>query len=485
MNLFKTRVFDKIFGFIEKWYYIFLIIILLMAAFNLFYNLGDFPIYSWDEARHGVNAFEMIKRNNYIVSTYGYNIDYWNLKPPISYWAIILGYRLAGFNPLGLRFFSALSAIATIIMISLFTLSWSGRLASLVSAAVLTTTIPYITEHCARTGDADSLFVLFFTASILSLIMVDKNIKWLYAAGISFALAFLTKSWHAGGIVIIGGIYLILTKKLFRLGRRQLFLFMLSASAPIFIWGALRYSQDGLTFFKTMAGYDLIARTSRTLEGHVGDAYYYINVLQGSYFYWLIVLSGIVLGSALLIQPEGAGHIPEYVLGLILWTIIPFILYTIAKTKIAWYILPLYPAMAIGIGAGCQKLLKYNRKNLILQVLVSIMIVFAIFRNEALIVERIANPEADPVQEMIRSIGEKQQYRGRKIYIHHFEQSYWLSAGLYGDMITVEGGAEGFLKDNTKGVLLFITKENKEVLGKEIDTLKVVVENQTAYIFSK
>jgi 4-amino-4-deoxy-L-arabinose transferase-like glycosyltransferase len=457
-----------------------------LAAFNLFYNLGSFPIYSWDEARHGVNAYEMIKKNNYIVSTYGYNIDYWNLKPPISYWAIILGYRLAGFNPFGLRLFSAISAIATIILISLFTLVRSGRLASLISASVLTTSISYITEHCARTGDADSIFVLFFSASILSLMMIDKNIKWLYSAGVTFALAFLTKSWHAGGVVVIGVVYLFLTRRLFKLSRRELLLAILSCTAPIFIWATLRYSQDRLTFFKAMVGFDLIARTSKTLEGHIGDLYFYIDVLKDSYFYWLIVLSGTTLAVTSIIQPKTVGYRKsEYALGIVLWIAIPFLLYTIAKTKISWYMLPLYPAMAIGIGTASQQLLKYKKGNLILQALVSLMIIFSLFRNETFIIGRISNPKAEPAQELIKMVGEQQQYRGRKIYIHHFEQSYWLSADLYGDMNTVEGGVEGFLKDNTKGVLLFITKENKRDLGKEIDSLKVVGENQAAYIFSK
>jgi 4-amino-4-deoxy-L-arabinose transferase-like glycosyltransferase len=116
MSIFNTKYFDGVLDFIEKNYYIFLMAILLMSALNIFYNIGKAPINSWDEARHGVNAYEMIKRNNYIVNTYSYKNDYWNLKSPISYWAIIMGYKLMGFNPSGLRIVLSVSAYLTILM---------------------------------------------------------------------------------------------------------------------------------------------------------------------------------------------------------------------------------------------------------------------------------------------------------------------------------------------------------------------------------
>lgn len=486
MNMFDTKSVDKIINFIEKRYYFFLVIILSTAVFNIFYNLGIAPINSWDEARHGVNAYEMIKRNNYIVNTYAYNNDYWNLKPPVSYWTIILGYRLAGFNALGLRLFSAIAAVLTILAVAIFVLYNHGRTASLISTAALTTTVPFILEHCSKSGDADSIFILFFTLSIMCLTLARKNISWLYGSGFAFALAFLTKSWHAGSIAVIIVIYLAINRTLFRMNKKEIILFILSISFPIFIWVLLRYSQDGFTFFKNMIGYDLMARTSRTLEGHIGGKCYYFEHFQWSYFYWFLVFISTTLAAITVAGPETLTNDDKnYILCIALWITIPFLLYTIAKTKIWWYIFPIYPVLAISIGAASSILLKVKKANIIMPILLSGMIILSIIKNQLLITDKISNIKPEPIQVLFKELEKHPEYKGRKIYINHFEQSYWLCAELYGDLVPVPGGIEGFLKDNGNSPMLFITKDKKIDLGNNRPNLKVVIENENASIYSK
>lgn len=486
MNIFSTKFFDDLLDFIEKNYYIFLAVILLMSALNIFYNTGKMPIYSWDEARHGVNAYEMIKRNNYIVNTYSYKNDYWNLKPPMSFWAVIMGYKLAGFNPLGLRIFSGVSAYVTILMVTLFTFFRYGKLASIISAAVLSTTVPYILEHCARTGDPDSIFVLFFTAAMMATALMEKKIAYLYAAGIFFALAFLTKSWHAGCIVVICIIYIIASGIIFKLKLKHIILFMLSASLPIIVWGIVRYREDGFVFFREMIRYDLMARTSRTLEGHIGSRSYYIGILQSSYGYWLIIFMSTLLAASALLRPGEFNREKrnQYLL-IFLWIAIPVILYSIPNTKIAWYILPVYPAMAISIGAVSNFLLRCKSRNLILQAMLSIMIIFSLYKNEALIIGKISKPKTIEAQLLFKDLEKLPEYRSKHIYIIHFEQSYFLCAELYNDLMPISGGIKAFMEDNTDNALLFITKDRKEMQDVRKYNLKVVVENKSACIFIK
>jgi len=486
MNLFNTKSVDRILNFIEKRYYFFLLITLSTAVFNIFYNLGTVPINSWDEARHGVNAYEMIKRNNYIVNTYAYNNDYWNLKPPVSYWTIILGYRLAGFNALGLRLFSAIAGLLTIMAVAIFVLYNHGRIASLISTAVLTTTVPFILEHCSRSGDADAIFILFFTLSIMCLTLARKNELWLYGSGFNFALAFLTKSWHAGSIAVIIAIYLAVNRALFGRNKKEVTLFILSVSFPILMWVLLRYSQDGFTFFKNMIGYDLMARTSRTLEGHIGGMCYYFEHYQWSYFYWFLVFISTTLAVITDTSPETLTNDDKnYILCIALWITIPFLLYTIAKTKIWWYIFPIYPALAISIGATSSILIKVKKANIIMPILLSGMILLAVTKNQLLIIDKISNIKTDPIQVLFKELEKHPEYDGRKIYIDHFEQSYWLCVELYGDLVPVSGGIKGFLKDNDNSTLLFITKDKKIDLGNNIHNLKIIIENENACIYSR
>ncbi len=486
MNIFNTKLFDSLIKLIEKLYYIIFIVILMVALFNVFFNLGIVPIESFDEARHGVSAYEMMKRNNYVVNTYAYNNDYWNLKPPISFWIIVLGYKIAGFNPLGLRLFSGLAAMLTILIIGIFSLYKYGRLASLISTIAIATTIPFITEHCARTGDADSIYVLFFTMAIVSLALVEKNSKWIYAFGSSFALAFLSKSWHAGNIIIIGIVYLLLSKFLFKLKAKQVVLLAFSGCTPIFIWIILRYMNDGITFFKTMIEFDLLKRTSEVLEGHIGGYCFYLEGLQWSYFYWnLVFVATSMVYIVLIYRYIGNKKMVNNGLIIGIWIVVPFLLYTMAKTKISWYMLPVYPAIALSIGATTSFLLKEKNRNLITQIILIVMVAISIYKSEEAILSRISNPEPELNQELIKDIGSMQQYKGKRIYINHYDQSYWLSAELYDDLTPIEGGAEGFLEDNANDSLLFITKDDINILGDKKNDLKVILENESAYIFTK
>ncbi|WP_160676126.1 glycosyltransferase family 39 protein [Clostridium sp. C8-1-8] len=488
MNVFNTKPLDRIIKFIERLYYLLIILILIVACFNIFYRLGVCPIRSWDEARHGVSAYEMIKSNNYIVNTYGYSNDYWNLKPPISFWSIVIGYKLAGYTTLGLRLLSAIAGLATIFIVAWFSFTLYGRIESLVSTVVMTTTMPYIIDHCARSGDPDSIYVLFFTIAILSLILFERNKKWLYVFGVAFAFAFLTKSWHAGNIIVIGIIYFLLRKKLFKIKIKYIIGAIISAVIPVLVWIVLRYQRDGLNFINTMVGYDLIARSSSCLEGHTGGLTYYVDYLQGNYFYCIVVFVSGILSFFTSLKKYISNKI--YVDGITLmctWVLVPFILYSIVKTKINWYILPIYPAMAIAIGITVSIILKEQERNILSQLFIIAMVTFSVYKYEVIISRNISIITMDSNQELMKVIGNNLEYKGKPLYMYNCEreQNVFLSAELYADLKPSNEGLEGFLKDSTKNAMLFVTKDQFNKLGNERYKLKLLLEGDGAYIFTK
>ncbi|MBL4936869.1 glycosyltransferase family 39 protein [Clostridium sp. YIM B02515] len=496
MDIHRTKIFDSIISFVEKGYYFFLAIIMAMTIYNVFHNLGLSPIESFDEARHGVNAYEMIKNNNYIVSTYGYKNDYWNLKPPVSYWTIIAGYKAAGFNELGLRAASACAAVLTILILALFMSYKYDKLSALISAIVLSTTTQYITEHCARTGDADSVFVLFFTISMICLSLSSKSLRWLYVSGVAFSLAFLTKSFHALNIILIICMYLILSKDIFRMKFVQIILVIVNSFFLIAIWGFYRYKQDGLKFFQAMINYDLLARTSSTVEKHGGDSYFYLDKISSSYFHWIIVLFAVVAANVLLLKHRREKEqLIDKSLVLILWITVPLILYSLAKTKIQWYIIPVYPALAVVIGAGASSYLKCRYRNLISQLFLTFLILHSAYRSENYILNVISKTWTDPGQIVLKELKSYPQYTGKNIYTtffgysaedpYRFRQNYLLSAELYDDLIPLEGGFEGFLNDKTNNPIILLKKDKNILAQKEKYRLKILLEYDDAVILTK
>jgi 4-amino-4-deoxy-L-arabinose transferase-like glycosyltransferase len=470
-------------------YFFTMLILLAMVAYNVFYRLGYFPIYSWDEARHGVSAFEMIKNNNFVLNTYRDKVDYWNLKPPLSFWTIIAGYKIAGFNALGLRLFSAIFAMLTIFVVAVFVYKKHGKLASIISTVVLATCTQFLINHSARTGDADSLFILLFTISIISLLLWNQTNQWLYVSGLAFALAFLTKSWHSGNIAIIMGLYLIFTGKYKQISFKNWFLLFIFMVLPILVWGFIRYQYDGLTFFNNMIGYDLLHRSSTTIEGHVGGIFYYVFILLRFFIFWIYILSLLVLlfllNKHFSYKNLFTSRNKDYLIGISLWVLLPFILYSVAKTKVRWYILPIYPALSIIVGAFTSKLLLNSKWKTKIILIVSILSVSLYYEWE--INTYLSKPVPNLKQALIEK--EKTGSKGDNLFIYHpsspanWLQSEVLTAELSDDLHVVNGNFKEFLKKD-KALILIPKKLYSKQLIKS-NRLKVITFNQWGYMVKK
>jgi 4-amino-4-deoxy-L-arabinose transferase-like glycosyltransferase len=464
-----------------------MLFLLAMAAFNVFYRLGNFPIYSWDEARHGVSAFEMIKSGNFIVNKYRGNFDYWNLKPPLSFWTIILGYKIEGFNELGLRICSAIFSMGTIIIVAAFLYKKQGKLASIISTLVLATCMQYIINHSSRTGDADSLFVLLFTIAILSLLLAEKNLKWLYASGLAFSLAFLTKSWHAGNIVVIMGLFLFFTKRYKTLTFKNWIALCMSMIAPIVIWGAVRYQYDGTLFFKNMIYYDLLHRSTSSIENHTGGIFYYFNILSRFSLLWGIAFIILLLLNKGISFKRIKAEKKDFWLGITLWILVPFILFTIAKTKVRWYILPIYPALSIIIGTVASQLLQ--KRKLFIKVILSVSILSVAAYYETQIDNYIKSPPVNQKQSLIEKIKNDAQTKGDPLYIYQpigkisWLQSEVLTAELADNLKVENGSFKEFLRKEK--ALLLIPKEGNYVSLIKSYRLKVIASNQWGYMVYK
>ena len=231
------------------WYPILFILLIGLIAFLSFYKLDVKYVDPWDEARHGVNAYEMANGGSLIQSTYMRQADYYNLKPPLSMYGIMLGMAIFGNTVFALRFYAALSYVLLALCVGLFAKRY-GKLESLLAVAFLAVNTTAFQAHMIRSGDADSLYVLLFTLAMICMMKIRENGRYSYACAFLFALAFLTKSYHAGLIAVIGGLFLLLTGELKKWKAKNWLLFLAAALLPIMLWAAARYRIDGMTFFR-------------------------------------------------------------------------------------------------------------------------------------------------------------------------------------------------------------------------------------------
>ncbi|MNB91803.1 Undecaprenyl phosphate-alpha-4-amino-4-deoxy-L-arabinose arabinosyl transferase [compost metagenome] len=469
--------------------------LLVLICFNLFYRLGAMPIEDWDEARHGVSAYEMLRKGSYMINTYNYHDDYWNLKPPLSFWSVALGFKVAGFNPLGLRLFSAIAALITIAITALFTRYRYGNTASLLSAAVLATSSQFILSHSARAGDADALFVLWFTAAVLSLMLTELHIRWLYVSGLMFSLAFLTKSWHAGVILVIIVLFMLLTRRIFQLNLRNMLGLIAASVVPVAVWLGLRFPYDKFTFIKEMIRYDLLTRASSTIEGHANGPTYYLHILRVFHTKWSLALFLIVLYyTFVMLRRRTLRHLPldSFTLGTTLWIAVPFATFTAASTKLMWYILPVYPPLAIVTAFLFTGMLHaMSRRGFRAALAAAFAAVFIL--TQTYIVRTLTGSFTSAhgaEQALLRQIQEQGDYSAYTLFYYehpdtgNVPQSVMLASKLYGNLkVSEKGTLEDFHKESLGLLLLPRTAGNETLITGE--KLSIVESNSWGYLLAK
>jgi hypothetical protein len=122
-------------------------------------------------------------------------------------------------------------------------------------------------------------------------------------------------------------------------------------AAPVAAWCVARWRLDGWRFFKVLFGYDLVARTVSPLEGHDGNALYYVTILLKHHYEW-VAASAI----ACLLFPIPWRNVRRLISGasglrhvlIISWVAVTVLIPTMMRTKLPWYLNTFYPVFALG-----------------------------------------------------------------------------------------------------------------------------------------
>ena len=369
----------------ERIFQILCILLFAWLTFLCFYKLDVKYVDPWDEARHGVNAYEMLKQGHLIESTYRYETDYYNLKPPLSMWSIMLSMLIFGKNVFSLRLASVLCYLILALAVVCFARKRYGKTAALFSLMLLAAnTTPFI-AHMVRAGDADSLYVLLFSLAMLCMLQIRENHQKLYWCGFFFALAFLTKSFHAGVIVAIGGLYLLLTGGLKRIKLWEYLKFFASFVIPLGLWALGRICVDGTAFLKEMWLTDVLGRSQSGFGSNEAGFSYYFSYFIGNMtksipvYRVALVLLLLAAGILLIVKVTDAKKQTDAkkkkdvsffkhlkgclfhrdVIGMSLWILVPALAFSLVRTKLLWYQYPSVTALLIvtGIVTGivCEK----------------------------------------------------------------------------------------------------------------------------------
>lgn len=455
--------------------------LILVSSILIFHNLGNFSVQDWDEARHAENALEILKTHDWVVLNYGGQPDFWNLKPPLGAWLIAISFKIFGLTAFALRFWSAIAGIGIILLAYFFGKAAFNRLTGVISAMILLIMPLFIVNHGVRTGNYDVLLTFFIILSFYLFYLYEKSEKpkFLIFTGISLALAIMTKGFIGIFPILIILIYCIFTKSFKKIIRKKEFLYsILCSSLVILPWFFMRLLR-GKEFFIKMINIDILQRSSEVLEGHTSNWYFYFETLKFNLGlpFSILALIGFIYLIYLVFKKN------KFALLLVLWISFFLTALTIAKTRLFWYIIPIYPAFALLIGYFLSKLqVKFKINKILFFILFFTIILFPFFSTYKM----ANNLEINPTQKLVETLKDDLMSVDN-LYIYkenQFSQGLFfvLSSSIKGNVIFYENINDISLRDND--FILVLTKQQFDEINTNIK-YKIIKEINGAIIFGK
>jgi 4-amino-4-deoxy-L-arabinose transferase-like glycosyltransferase len=305
------------------------------------------PLGVCDEARLAVNAIEMSQSGLSFVTTYEFQPDLWNTKPPLMIWLMVVSLKLFGPAEWALRLPALLASTGTLAVVALFTYRITrSAVAGAFACVLLAASSSFFGRHAAVTADYDALLCLFTTAYAYvffqELHRARPRPSRVLAGAALVTAAVLTKG--IAGLMPVAGIavYLVASRRWNRLYQRPIYVVaaicVLAAACAFYAWR--EHLAPG--YLAAVSHNEWGGRYVTTLEGHVGPPSYYLTILTAG---------GFSLGVIGLLSPLGLAVARGRVrIGLAFSSCLAYGLLAVISlgaTKLAWYVAPALPFFSI------------------------------------------------------------------------------------------------------------------------------------------
>jgi hypothetical protein len=321
------------------------LLLLALCAVLLFWRLGVTPLDDFDEAYYAEGAREMLERGD--LGTPYFNGKPFLLKPILIYWLIAAAFRFFGITEFAARSVSAFFATVIVLTTYWFATRALSRSAGLLAGLMLA--LCYLWVDTGREAMIDmpltaalaGAMFLFFIATRAE---QDRRASLYLTAYALLGVALLAKGPAATGVAVLGLIaYLLHAGRLRQtlVESRALLgiALMLVVAAPWYVYEGLRQPGFVHTF--------LISEHFGHLQGELARDepwWGHLRNLLAGFYPWVAFVPAAMAHAFR--QPRD--HVLRFAAW---WALTAIVAFSFAGAKLPHYLVPAFPALAIGTAA--------------------------------------------------------------------------------------------------------------------------------------
>ena len=323
-----------------------IVVLLLLGVVLLLLGLGSRPLWDIDEGMHAVTPRVMVQTGDWLAPTF--NGEPFHDKPPLYNWLVAVSFVLLGYTEFAARLPGALLGLATVFLTYLSGRRLLGPPAAFLGAVVLLCSLEFVV--LSRAVMYDIVLAFFVTLALFAWYRAytdqQRRGRFLMLMYGAIGLGVLAKG--PLGVVIPGGVvfvFLLLRRDLRFLLRMMLVrgtLVVLALALPWNIAMALR-DPEYLRYFLLQQNLGNFA--SAAAARHPEPFYYYVVILLVGFFPWVCYLPAAIAQTFRRGRPFDPAR-----LFLLCWFGFVLLFFSAATSKLAPYVLLLFPPVALLVG---------------------------------------------------------------------------------------------------------------------------------------
>ena len=316
-----------------------LLAVFLFSATLYFWKLGTHAVTDTDEATHAMVTREMRERNDPLTLHF-LGKEYFR-KPPFAFWLRAGAEGIFGETEFALRFFSAVSGVATSVLLAWWAWGLTRKRLPALIGGLLFPLLPVTHIHTFRNGDTDGVLLGLLTVTAYLFWKSLTRPRLLIVAGAILGLAFLTKSVAVLPLLIACGLTLLILRQWPYPVRT-----VLGAAGALLVvalpWHIHQFLTHRQAFWDDYVGYHILQRTAERIEASskTRGLLWYFKAGEKGMFPWSWLVIPTLALFVVRIRATLRSHTGELLL--FLWGLTTFVLYSLAATKLDWYIAPAY-----------------------------------------------------------------------------------------------------------------------------------------------